>query len=219
MKLLPSQKDEIYELITLAELSPSQFEWKEIPCQLFNQNVDKATELRYKNTDYHFTFETNAKKMHMAIYCPGKNFYTDQEDTVIWQAQINRVQEWLKSLVREITTPNKWSRLERELQGIHINYENGEDKFSVQEYEELKANIKLLQRKILSIGLIEEEVRIINAKLDHLIPLAENMNKFDWKSFFIGTIMNITIQLGVNKENASALFDVIKQIFNNYLLP
>ena len=219
MKLLTSQKDTLFESVESSGLSPSQFEFQETPSLLSSGKM--ATRLIFKNSEYYFSFEThpNSLTAHYAICCPGNIAHTEHHNSGLWHVQLNFVNQWLNNLIREINSPNKWDRLNKEIEGIGFNFENSEDKFTVSEYEDLKQRILILQTGISSIGLLPEQVSAINAKLDHLTDLAKVMNKFDWKGLLVGTIITIVIQLNVNSQNAQALWTLIKQIFNNYLLP
>ncbi len=224
MKLLTSQKDSLYDLIEKIGLSPNQFEFSEMPSKRWGSRI--ATELRFKKSDFYFLFETEtnnpltqANDQHYAVFCPGFSSYIESETTLKWSSQLHRVSTWLENIVREITSPNKWERLESEIQSININFDNEEDKFSVQEYEDLQRKILILKEGIPSIGLLSEQERIINEKLDYLVESAKNMKKFDWKSLFIGIMFSIIIQLEVTPDNAKSLLSLIKQVFHSFLLP
>ncbi len=219
MKLLISQKDQLFDLIEKIGLSPSQFEFEESISRLGAKQ--KATTLILKNSDYFFSFESdpNSPSSHFAILCPGSDSHTERTKTRHWNWQINIFSTWLRDLKKEINSPNKWDRLTTEISRIGIVIENDDDKFTVQEYEDLKERMIILKKGTSSIGLLEEQVTTINTKLDHLTELAKEMNKFDWKGLFIGTVISIVIQLGISVENAESLWTLIKQVFNNYLLP
>ena len=58
----------------------------------------------------------------------------------------------------------------------------------------------------------------IKNQLERLTLLAVDLGKFDWKNLFVGTIMSIIIQLGVNKENANLIWLAIKQMFYEYFI-
>ena len=219
MKLLTSQKDYIYDLIENKGISPSQFEFKERRSE--KSPGQYATILEYKNSDFFFSFETHPsnKESHFSIYCPGVSAYKEYKNPGSWTLQQDYIEMWLDNLVKEINTPDKWSRLNAEIESIKINFDDDTTKFSVHEYEDLQARIEILKLKISETGLLEEQISVINNKLDHLTELAKDLNKFDWKGLFIGTIISIVIQLGVTHENAIVLWDAIKQVFNNILLP
>jgi len=218
MRLTITQKDALYDLIEQSGLSPSQFELKENASTKSKGKI--ATDLLLKKHSYFFSFETGPYDNHYAIYCPGPEFYEQEEDTKWWEQQMHAVKTWLRQLVKELNSPNKWDRLNKEIKnaGINLNGTNNEDKFSIQEYEELKTMILTLKQNSHTIGLTSEQSKTIESKLDHLTEMAKVLNKFDWRSLFVGTIISVIIQLNVTQANANSLWALIKQTFNNLLV-
>lgn len=219
MKLLTSQKDTLFEMIEEENLSPSQFQFSEVQSKI--SPVTRSTELRFNTSDYFFRFETGYERSdpHYAVYCPGEDVSTDEYYSRKWNVQLEVFQLWLTFLIREINSPNKWHRLEKEIEGIKINFQKDEDKFSVEEYEELKKKVSILKNALSTIHLIPEQLSAISSKLDHLTEMGKQLNKFDWKGLFIGSIISIIIQLEVTTDNAKALWNLIRQTFSNYFLP
>jgi hypothetical protein len=123
-------------------------------------------------------------------------------------------------VVEELNSPNKWDRLSKEIKnaGINLDKNNSDNKFSILEYEDLKTKILTLKQSSHTIGLTSEQSNAIEAKLDHLTDMAKILNKFDWKSLFVGTIISVVIQLNVTQDNANSLWTLIRQIFKNFLL-
>jgi hypothetical protein len=220
MKLLTSQKNILFELIQKTEFSPLNFEFKDIPSEKYMGQP--ATELRLKKTDYFFRFETGPRSIsdHHAVFAPGLNTFTEELYSNDWDVQVKIVKDWLRNLSREISSPNKWERLQNEIKHINItnDIDSNEEKFTVTEFEELEQRINTLKSEIIKIELTESQINTINSKLDHLTTLAKVMNRFDWKSLFIGTIISIIIQLEVNPNNAKLLWSYIRSIFSNYFL-
>ena len=141
MKLLVSQKDQLFDIIEKEGLSPSQFEFTENASLISHRQV--ATSLKYINTDYFFSFETgpNSETSHYAIYCPGIDIYKQSNISVDWPYQLHCFQAWLSALSRELTAPNKWERLKKEIAEIKISFKDEGGKFSVHEFEDLMKKI------------------------------------------------------------------------------
>jgi hypothetical protein len=215
MKLLTSQKDTLFDLIEKKGLSPSQFSFSDKSSKF---RPGQSPCLKFNNSEFYFTFDSKDNKYY-SIYSPGNDKFVDEAAPITWDNQLYYFKEWVAYLIREISAPNKWERLKKELEEISINFDSSEDKFSFQEYEELKTKVAFLKQNISTVGLAINQAQAINAKLDHLTELAKDMNKFDWKSLFIGTIMSIIIQLSVTPDNAKTLWTLIRQAFNNYFLP
>lgn len=218
MKLLVSQKDELFDLINDSEwFSPSQF--KIIETGTKEKGVN--TEVKFENSEYYFRFfeQRDYYGVFVANYSPGEKLLFEATSSLDWNLGVIHFKNWLRFLNREINAPDKWSRLLKELSNIQILSETDETKFSYREYNELSDKISQIKDLIKTVPLLVEQQNAIIDKLDHLTDLARELNKFDWKSLFIGTITSIIIQLSVTKENALQIWALIKKVFNNFFLP
>ncbi len=209
MQLLKTQKNLIFDLIEKSSLSPSQFQFIEPTI------LDSSLTLKYKGTSFTFNFVGGVKDTYNCWFSPGYDNYRTRYDRLEWFEVASLISDWIKFITAEINAPDKWSRLEAELKGININYEYEEGKFSASEYEELKVQMNSLKASFATIGLLPEQINTINAKLDHLTELGLSMNKFDWKSLFVGTIINLITALALTSEEITAIRESIAQAFKN----
>lgn len=218
MILLPSQGDEIFDLITNAELSPIQFHLKEAIGKIDPTKI--STYAIFKNSPYYFSFETNPRNRtsHCSNFCPGSDTYIEIDYPGSWAIQKGVFKRWLTNLKREITTTNKWALLEKEMQQINATYDNSTDTFSASEYDDLKQRMNQLKEGIKAIELLSEHLEILNAKIDHLTDLALTMNKFDWKSQFVGTVINLSMYLAFSEEARTAFWGLIKVVMSPIIL-
>ncbi len=124
MKLLVSQKDEIFDLIDCSDFfSPSQFKFVEI-----QSTEGIITEINFEDSDYHFRFI--GASGFTVNYSPGENSYFEGASQLDWKSGIEHLKKWLKFLKKETTSPNKWNRLLYEITSIHISSERNEVIFS-----------------------------------------------------------------------------------------
>jgi hypothetical protein len=210
--LLTSQKNEIYNIIEKGDLSPNLFKFSEV-----KGNTGSITYVRYSDD---FVFMIHYIQNGWSInYSPALARFSQSLSVSNWYEVLKYLKEWLNYLKREISQIDKWKRLEEQIELINISYSDNNDKFSAQEFEELRNRMFLLKGHLIEINLPTDQLDILNSKIDHLTDLAISMNKFDWYSMFIGSIMSIIIQLGVTHENAKALWTLIKNLFNSSLLP
>jgi|GEM_PF-777152 len=220
MKLLISQKDQIFDIIEREDLSPFLFEFIEDQKNIVSR--DESTTLSFKRSNFYFKFEyrkfDNVRSGHYFIYSPALSSIISEGFSLSWENQLAHFEKWLKYLKREIQSPNKWARLEREIDEVKIGFIGGEGKFSFKECAELKDKINILKSRIKGLDLSKDQVTEINSKLDLLVESAKTLSKFDWKSLFIGTIISITIQLSLTPENSKALWEVIRNVFHQLLL-
>lgn len=216
MKLMLSQKNNLFDIIEDHGLSPNSFQITE-PSE-FNNN---RTVITYKNSDFYFRFFQHPDK-HVIIldYSPSEHLYERQEWVGIeWYNLQGFFVRWITCLIREISEDDKWGRLEQEISQVNISFENENGKFTAAEYEDLKTKLNLFRKEIRNIQLSELQLKTIENKIDHLTEMATTLTKFDWKGLFIGTIISIIIQLTVTHDNAKLIWEVIKKVFNKYFLP
>ncbi|MFA5850406.1 MAG: hypothetical protein WC833_11050 [Bacteroidales bacterium] len=215
MKLLTTQKDILYELIEEnPDFTPMQFELND----LLRGNISLIS---HNNSQFYFkiTSSQNYADYYHADFSPG------QSSLIASRAEINfsdiciSFRIWLSCLNKELKSPNKWHRLQHEIQSVDIKFSySNHDVFTYAEYEDISSRIQELKKGIRAISFTQDQFNVIDSKLDLLVESAKTASKFDWGSFFFGTIVNIILQLGVTPENASSLWALIKTTFSNLLL-
>jgi hypothetical protein len=216
MKLLLSQKNELYKIIEDTQsLSPNQF-------SIIEPKNDREGDISIllKNTDFVFKIFED-KRYHKSFFLnfiPGIDVYKEITGNVGWDEIIQNFYFWLENIVRELQEPDYWERFEHELSVANINSNINNSKFSIKEYEDLQRKIDLISQNIETIPLIAEQLSDIKKELNRLTELAKDLGKYDWFNLFVGSIISIAIQLSISKENVSLLWDIIKSAFNNLFL-
>ena len=95
-----------------------------------------------------------------------------------------------------------------------IEFEN-QANFNLDEKAQIKLainDLKLLIHK--SLETTEEEQILVNKRLDYLIDAVNRLNKFEWKSVAISTIMSISIALTLDTTKGQLLWDLFKKVFS-----
>ena len=210
MRLLINQKNEIFDAIENFKLSSLQFSYT------FN---GAETEIIHLSSKFYFKMKTSREYFCFIQFSPGNEKFYETYDCATWKDTLIRFSLWLHNLKRETEIEDKWSRLEQEIKNIHIPFKNDDSKFSFSEFEFLKSKINSLKTDLLKVGLRDNKNEIIINKLDYLIEQAKIMNKFDWKSLFVGSFVSLIIQLSISHEHGIEIWKIIKHAFNNYLLP
>ena len=210
MRLLINQKNEIFDAIESFKFSALQFSY------IFN---GVNTDITHLNSKFYFKIRESENYFSFVQFSPGNDKIYEAYSCDSWEVTLTRFALWLHNLKRETEIEDKWERLQQEMRSIEIPFDNDNSKFNVSEFEILEKNINLLKTKISEIGLTESQNKIITNKLDYLIGQGKTMNKFDWKSLFIGSIITIIIQLSISHDQGIAIWGLIKKVFKNYLLP
>ncbi|MBM2817284.1 MAG: hypothetical protein HW421_4046 [Ignavibacteria bacterium] len=217
MELLISQKNAIFEIIENLGLSPAQFDIKFIPS--LRRIVPNATKIEYKNSPYFFLFDTNISiTQHFAEFCPGNESFIQKEFPGKWDYQIGFFNVWLKNLIREISQEDKWQRLQNEIIKIDFDFKADNNKFSFNEYQVLCGKLDLFLDKMNLLEIEESDLNLLMQNIEHLKDIAKDISKIDWKNLFIGSIVSIIIQLSLSQETGKLIWQICKEVFNNYLL-
>lgn len=216
MRLLLSQKNELFKIIEDSGfLTPAQFYLSE------PQNNDKrSVSINFKNSEYIFNIfeDRNYVKAVYVNYIPGKDAYKEISSFIAWSEIVNHFQQWINNVSSELNEPNYWDSLEQEISTINFSNNFKKSKFTEREFEELKSKVELLSQNINSIPFLVEQNKEIKRELERLTELAKDLGKVDWLNLFVGTIINIIIQLSVSKENSEMLWILIKKVFSTYLI-
>lgn len=213
MELLISQKDKIFQIIQSSNFfSPNQF-------KIVVARYKTETQIKLQSSKYYFNIRSEDKTGGFEIErSPAKDRLLITISILNWSTVVEQFTEWIENLEREIKSPNLWDKFESNLFGFEIQPDLDNSKFTAKEFEQLSLKMKLLIQNVETLNLLNNEKNEIQNSLQHLLELSKDLGKFDWKSVFVGTIISIIIQLNVNKENADALWKLIKQAFNTYFI-
>jgi hypothetical protein len=218
MKLLISQKNELFDKIEANLLNPSQFSIKEEPSKITTKET--ATIVSFKESPYFFSFESgNDNKLpHFSIFSPAFNQYTFKTYPGDWNGQMTNFDQWLICLHREITQEDKWERLSQEIENINFKFDSDNLRFSILESEDIKSKIEIIKEKISNLDLLPDHIEIINNKIDNLKYPLKYLSKSSWKSLVVGTIITIIIQLSLSQETGKQLWKIIEETFTTLFL-
>ncbi|MEZ4687839.1 MAG: hypothetical protein R3B47_17790 [Bacteroidia bacterium] len=221
--LLVSQKNEIYALIEEAGFSPAQFRFDEVPSS-FNA-VPRVMKLIYlAQPEYSFRFDRRARReLHYVSYSPGLYDLIDEANPgADWFMVKAYVKEWLQNLARELDQPDRWKSMAVVLQESDIPfYEKPEDAspFSVPEYKQLCDKLDEAVARLPEAGLEETEIEVIRLRFERLKEKAASMSRGDWRSLFLGSMVGLVSSLGLSAGTVRALWELLRQVFHNLLLP
>lgn len=217
MALLLTQKNTFFELVeNHRAFSPYQFHYEE-------DKPSKNIGFTYIGSEYFFKiFESkHYVNSYVANFSPGGEELVFLSELSFINPKIyNYFSSWLNNLEREIKAPNKWERLIMDIKSFSLpnNSCYNADRFTYQEYTEVVRNISQLKEGIKEIGLTSEQYNIIDEKLDFLIEQGQSLKKFDWRSLFIGTIINIATNIIINPTSIQAFYELVKVFFLKLLM-
>lgn len=207
MRITNLQKKELSEIFIENGLNLLDFE-----------TTGKNNEFTIKYKFDYFSFTVTRKEIDEFIVTIHSINNTRKGSSVVkWPGIISKFELWTKELNKEINTPTGWENFESE------NYLNNEfadlnKPFTIEEKIETRNSLKYLKSKIVDLNIQDEQLEIIEGKIDELSSKIDELSKFDWKSLFIGTIASIIMSLSLPSESAGMLWEYIKSAFSGLKL-
>ena len=221
--MLKKYRNEIFNLIKDSKFNIDRFDLSETIKGDFVSTIIKlkGTPLEFiirqapdnfKEFDYQYVrFNLNYK---ISDLTPGWGIFKDFQDV------LSVFKDWLyehiNAYIEEENEIDLWTEYKSGNKLLNLEKIDFEDQanFSFDEKEQIKLalnDLKLLIKKNFKIS--SEEENQVNKRLDYLSDAPERLNKFDWKSLIIPTILNIATALSLNTQQGKELFELFKQVF------
>jgi hypothetical protein len=135
-----------------------------------------------------------------------------------------RFQEWLanevKPYIDEMLQPDLWAGIEQQREFVTPTSLTPHDVsfFTDEEKPSLRTSIKQFRLLVCEkFDPTQEQLEIIDERLDYLSEAVDRLNRFDWKSLGLGTVLSIVVALSLDTSKGKLLFDLFKQAFSGML--
>ncbi len=226
--ILKKYKNNLLTIIQESGLDPNLFTAE-------NETIDKREffKISLRDSPLHFLVRPyggsfNQFFLSQSMFCAG--FATsDEYHALEFKSLAAYFKHWLDDVVKnyldEVFSPDLWQILE-EKTGSHTKYEAGatEDFDSFSDEDKIGIRLSLKEFRLLIVKNFnpnQEELKVVDARLNYLSDAMDKHNKFDWKGIAINTAIAITVALSLGPEQGRQLLDLFKQVFSNvlYLLP
>lgn len=221
--MLKQDKNGFLDIIRAEEFDPQQFEvfeeqregswafiihFKGTPLEFWTRNSSDS----YR--EYDRSYVMFSPEFNSASYWPDEN----------WSSSILPIYEefrgWLKNHVRlyleELTIPDLWSQIqdEQNVFGTLLSDEQDYRFFTSDEKKVLCEAIPQLRIRIIQeFSPTEDQLTIIDSKLDYLTGAFERLNRFDWKALLLSTLIGIATTMSFDSNSGRTLFEIGKHIF------
>ncbi len=86
--------------------------------------------------------------------------------------------------------------------------------FSLEEKEQIRTSLQVFQELLVqNYNPNEEQLELIEERLDYLSKALDRLNRFDWKGVTISTVIGIGINLGVDTNTGATLLRLLEKAF------
>ncbi|KAB2823080.1 hypothetical protein [Aliivibrio finisterrensis] len=223
--MLKKHKNGFIEIIEQSGFQVNQFravekEVDEFPgfiLQFVNSPLAFLT--RTNSSDY---FEHDYRYVEFAPSYP-KSDYMPRDRWCSVEEVYDGFKDWLvkhvENYLEEIDVPDLWSQIDRQNLFVDDPLINRNNKsFDKAEKERVALAIEHFKKLLeLEFQPTVEQLEVINDRLNYLVESADRLNKVDWQSVAISTLMSISIALSLDTQKGRALFGLFKSAFTSAL--
>ena len=215
-------KNELFYEIKELGLTPDDFSLLELPEDSYN------TIIKYKDTPFYFSL-TNSQDSYEEFECyyiqyapefPESQIYPDR-GFVLFNFILDKFKSWVKYHIKEYELdefePDLWSEYKNGNTTLNFNEIDFNDKNLFTTHEKKQISMAINELKLLINKNFEstvEEQKLVNERLEYLIESTRKLNKFDWKSLVLSTVIGIATTLTLDVEKGKLLFELFRQVFS-----
>lgn len=222
---------DLVNILRYEDLSPSTFKdkmtnlWGKL-ISIFSPDIFEATFITISDSDFFFMIKSeyltksDSNPYNIRFnYNPtkgnwdeGNQFKLENLSIPIWDVAFKEIKNWLDLTKIEFDSIKKIERLISIPDFIEFGQFEYNEKFSIEERKVLKAGIENLKNKItVEFDLTDYKLNLINRKLDQLSEKVDSNNKFDFKTAFVGLMINIASS--VLYDNVGVFWNLVKGVF------
>ena len=201
MALKKWQKNEVFDAVQGAGLSPEEFDW--------DLGDDEST-LRHRPSGAYFAFRGVAGA-YVSRYVTGDS--PAEERTGLSQYRLmEQVKLWLFHLKHDINTPDLWAQLqgEAELLGAVSDEAIDNTPLTPAEQEEIAGQLKELRDYVSRThSLSEAQSQLLEERLDYLAAAAKRVGRKDWLLMAAGVMLSYVLGAALPPHAASDILGTL----------
>lgn len=213
MRLLNSQKLDLFNTIKSANFEPFQFEITG------DDNEKGPAVLRLSKTDLRCEFTSkwipaNPAFTHYTMqFIPGNNEWESTISIAYWDSPLlKHIQNWLQRVRREISTPDPWAILSvATLPDSTASEETINIPFSYTEWEHVRKGVDDIKKLLLdSVKDSKEGESYVIQTLDKLIEDGKHFGRKDWFNQAVGALVGVMVTIGCSPEVTRSVWEMLK---------
>lgn len=220
--ILPSQKNEILRLLTEKEFSLTEFQWENGPVP----DVDGSLSVKVIHHPSGFFCGFSAErsgsgKPYTQIECsPSEDGFikrTTVESSLAWNTGVSN---WVNYLRTEIDTPHIWASISSGQSSMMQSPATASENTPFTDPERVQVSLFLVEIRAYiktNAGLSPDKLNIVLEKLDYLEQAANRIGRKDWQILLLGVLINIAMQVKMEKSVFHDLFSVAGILFRQFL--
>ncbi|MGQ0826988.1 MAG: hypothetical protein ACT4ON_01205 [Bacteroidota bacterium] len=215
-------KNELFQFLVNSKIGIDKFD--------FEKGIEDGSgfsmiQISLKDTPFYFKVRVSEEDFNVfdyqfIMYNPTFS-PTEFSEWLSFSQIMDTLDYWMKNHVSEYLLdehePDLWEEFKKGNKTFSSNSIDFDDQGSFSNDEKIQIKLSLNELKLLinkNIATSSEEQQIVNARLDYLIDAVDRLNKYDWQSLVISTLISISISLSLDTEKGHLLFELFKKVFS-----
>lgn len=168
----------------------------------------------YENEDSYHSFNCFFQK-----FCPSGDFEESNYGISIEEVYVcfgGWLEKHVKEYFNELLEPDLWDSIHPSEQLVSGNVISEEELQNFADSEKLQINLLINEFRLAieqNFNPTQEQMNIIAGRLDYLGKGLDRLNRLDWRSLLLNSLISISIALSLNNEQGKVLYELFKQIF------
>jgi hypothetical protein len=220
-RIVRSQINELIQTVLKSNVSPDTLTF--VPA-IPKTSLQLRLPLRiaYEDPSFFFEISFTSRGKFQSYFFPDNRFETRNSYNDTWSPVIAQFETWLAVVGAESSQPDPWALLDQGsfLKDAIPSASGAQQLFSGSELARLRGFLIEAKRFLVAeAGPTDEQLDLINERLDYLKQSAERQNKQDWAHTAVGVMFTIAIGLAMAPEQANRLLELTADFIKTIFMP
>ncbi|MHA2113773.1 MAG: hypothetical protein ACW98W_20145 [Candidatus Hodarchaeales archaeon] len=161
-----------------------------------------------------------AKGFPLSDFFMGEGVFDYTEIDTIYEIFKTWLEEVVKEYIDEQSLPDLWKQLEQQREFIPSAKMEKDDTlpYSDEEKTQLRLSINEFRLQIISnFKPDDDQMKVVDDRLNYLSEALDRLNRIDWKSVALSSLIAISTALSLDTQKGQQLFDLFKQVFSQVI--
>ena len=211
--LFRSQRNEVFAAVRDADLDPRAFEWED-------DYDDPISALIHRLSHYSFSFgREQASHKWNCFYTPaegGGPTLPGRQRVDSWHDVMVVFKKWVEALHREVSQPDLWEELEREVDVFPLQIAASEEEntaFTTDEQQQIATALGELQEYIgKTADMTQEQLAIVESRVHYLEEASTRVGRKDWAVLLGGALTSVALNAALPPDKVQEMFRFAAQV-------
>ena len=207
LRLLTSQRNDLFRVLESRQLSPADFQWSYRPGEAFGWTHYEVPALERSGTEFFYAIGENPWGGFDVAYSPGTEGRTGGATKLSWQGVLGHAEMWAVMLGREAEAEDLWAQFAPEAGKIAQEAKSlGNEPFSPVELQRVREGLTRIEQQVLRTqSLSKQQTDLLLGAVKEVEQAAGRVGRKDWVLLAIGTLVSAAAQAALDPTTGKAI--------------